>query len=349
MRGERGSSAGGGPVAFVTGATGAVGPVLVWYLHEQGYRVRILTRDAACLAALPPALDVIVGEITDSAALQRGIEGAEFVFHLAARLHINHPKPELCTEYERVNVEGTSRLVETAAGMGVVRLVFFSTVCTYGPCQPGQVLDERAPLRPQTLYARTKCQAEKTVLAARRGRTAEPLGVVLRLATVYGARMKGNYVRLVRALHKGWFVPVGRGENRRTLVCDRDAARAALLAAEQRQAAGKIYNVTDGSVHTFEQIVIAICRALGRKPPGYCLPAPPVRAVAGLVEDSLSLVGMRSPVGRWTVDKLLEDMAISGTKIQRELGFRPRVDLATGWREVVENIVGGRAEPCSSG
>ena len=42
----------------------------------------------------------------------------------------------------------------------------------------------------------------------------------------------------------------------------------------------------------------------------------------------------KSPVGRSTVDKLIEDLAVNGDKIQRELGFRPRFDLAPGWKDV---------------
>ena len=326
-----------GRLALVTGATGAVGPALVWRLHEEGYRVRILTRRPSPSIALPESIQVVVGDITDDQAVRRATADAAVVFHLAAKLHINDPSPSLRAEYERVNVEGTRRLVEAARAAGVCRLVFFSTVCVYGPGQPGHVLDETSPLCPQTLYAQTKRQAEEIVLAARQECTAVPLGVVLRLAAVYGPRIKGNYARLVAALRKGWFIPLGTGDNRRTLVYDQDVATAALLVAEHPQAAGQVYNVTDGAVHTFNDILAAICRALGRRSPRYCLPVAPVRVMAGLLEDSVRLAGRRSPIGRATIDKLLEDVAISGYKIQ-DLGFCPRFDLVTGWQETVRQM-----------
>ena len=57
------------------------------------------------------------------------------------------------------------------------------------------------------------------------------------------------------ALLSGWFVPVGPGLNRRTLVYDKDVAAAAILAVEHSAAGGRVYNVTDGHVHRFCEII----------------------------------------------------------------------------------------------
>ena len=61
---------------------------------------------------------------------------------------------------------------------------------------------EMSPTHPDTFYAETKCAAEQIVLNAR-GADGQPLGTVLRLGAVYGARIKGNYERLTRALAVG--------------------------------------------------------------------------------------------------------------------------------------------------
>ena len=78
--------------------------------------------------------------------------------------------------------------------------------------------------------------------------------------------------------------------------------------------------------------------ALGRCPLRYRFPATPFRLLAGVVENGFKLARKSPPVGRATVDKLLEDVAVSGEKIQRELGFRPRYDLLTSWRESVQRM-----------
>ena len=161
------------------------------------------------------------------------------VFHLAAKLHINDPSPQLAAEYRRVNVEGTAQLAEAARLAGVRRLVIFSTINVYGCSPPGALLDEQSPLCGDSCYAASKIEAEKIAL------TTLP-AVVLRLAAVYGPSMKGNYPRLLRALQQRRFAFVGKGDNRRTLVHLEDVCAASLLAAEHPRAVGQIYNVTDG-------------------------------------------------------------------------------------------------------
>ena len=65
-------------------------------------------------------------------------------------------------------------------------------------------------------------------------------------------------------------------------------------------AAGKIYNVSDGQFHTLKEIIAAICQALGRKPPRFSVPVVTARFMAGLMDDTLRLVGRTSPIGRET-------------------------------------------------
>ncbi|MCJ7654343.1 MAG: NAD-dependent epimerase/dehydratase family protein, partial [Dehalococcoidia bacterium] len=194
-----------------------------------------------------------------------------------------------------MNVGGTATVVKAAVEAGVKRLVFLSTIAVYGDsCE--QILTEDTPVKPDTFYARTKLAAERIVLNAKRA-DGQPLGVVLRFAAIYGPRIKGNYQRLVQALARRRFIPIGDGSNRRTLIYDRDVARAALLASQHPNAAGKVYNVSDGHFHTLKEIIVAICQALGRKPPRFSVPVGPARFMSGLMEDAFRLVARKSPIG----------------------------------------------------
>lgn len=323
-------------IAVVTGATGTIGPTLVGRLLEAGYQVRILARRQPQCSLFDDSVQVELADICDPAAVGHLIQGTDVVFHLAAKLHIPDPPPELHAEYRRVNVEGTRNVVELAVTAGVRRLVYVSTVTVYGPTDV-QVIDESAPARPDTIYSRTKLEGERVTLAAQRA-DGKPLAVVLRLATVYGPRQKGNFQRLVQALARGRFVPVGDGRNRRTLVYVRDAVGAMLLAAEHPEAVGQIFNVTDGCVHTMRDILIAICQALGRPAPRLHLPLPVARAGAAGLEYAFALVGRRAPLARSTLDKFVEDAAYSGQRIQTELGFRPAYDLQAGWQETIAEL-----------
>ena len=323
------------PSCLVTGATGAVGPRLVKALVDKGHKVRVLVRRHPLASPMPEGVTTTEGDLLDREALQQATSGIDTVFHLAAKLHVNNPDAALNDEYQRVNFEGTRLLLDQALAAGVRRFVYFSTINVYGPSRPGQVFSEASTPAPEGIYAQTKYEAEKCVLGARRPETKAPFGTVLRLAAIYGPHMKGNYPRLIRAIRKGLFVPLGNGENRRTLVHERDVVLAAMLAAEHPQAAGQVYNVTDGRIHTFGEIMAAICQVLNRPLPRFHLPTAPVRFLAGVAEDAFRLVGKRSPIVRATVDKLIEDVAVSGEKFQREINFQPQFDLAEGWRDTI--------------
>jgi nucleoside-diphosphate-sugar epimerase len=321
--------------ALVTGATGAIGPALVQKLCASGWRVKAVARNAPPPGLLPESVLFIAGDIAQSQWMDSVMDGVTVVFHLAAKLHSFNPTANESDEYERTNVTGAQCVVESARRNAVRRIVFFSSINVYGS-HPGKVPNEDFEPRPVGIYAQTKLRAEQLVLQAR-SIDGSPLGVVLRLAAVYGQRLKGNYRRLVEALDRRRLIPIGSGGNRRALIHERDLAAAALIAACHPAAAGRIYNVSDGENHIFKDILQAICAALGRKPPSLFFPARPVRALVGMLESASGIFGVRPPITGALLDKYLEDAAVDATRIQQELGFAPQFDLARGWKDAVRN------------
>jgi len=322
---------------LVTGATGAVGPAVITALWQAGYSVRALARYEPGPGLLPPEVEFRRGDIGYLPTLMAASEGCDFVVHMAALLHIVNAGADLEERYQEINVRGTENVVQAAMQTGVQRLVFLSTIAVYGRSQ-GQVFTEETQPRPYSLYARTKLEAERKVLSAYRGDT--PLGVVLRLAAVYGPRLKGNYLRLVRALARGRFVPVGAGNNRRTLIYDKDVAAAIRLALKHPMAAGKIYNVTDGHFHSIKEIITAISHALGRRPPVWYVPERPIKITATII-DKISTSLLARPFHlQAAIEKYTEDIAVSGARIQEELGFVPQYDLKRGWQEAIDQLRG---------
>ena len=316
------------PVCLVTGATGAIGPGVVAAMAAT-HQVRTLSRRPPDPVLFRVPVEAFTGDVTDAETVRRAMNGADVVIHLAALLHIVDPEPGMRAEYERINVAGTRTVIDAAKQKGVGRVVLMSTIAVYG-YGGGQLLDEDSPASPDTLYGQTKRAAEGVALAARRTDDG-PLATVLRSAAVYGPRVKGNYQRLVTALARRRFVPIGRGENMRTLIYEDDLAAAAALAAVHPAAAGRVYNVSDGMPHRLSEIVDAIALALDRRPPRWHVPVAPVRAALRVA----SLIDRRLPR---MLDKYLEAAAVDASRIRRELGFQPATDLVDGWRRTVERM-----------
>ena len=321
---------------LVTGATGAVGPSVVAALNERGCRVRVLSLNGSPDGLFPAAVDDRRGDVAESSVVESVMQDIDVVIHMAALLHVMNPTTALREKYERINVGGTANVINSAVRAGVKRVVFVSTIAVYGD-SCGEILTEDAVPRPQTFYAQTKLSAERLVLNAKTA-DGRALGTVLRLGAVYGARVKGNYRRLLRSLARDRFIPIGDGMNRRTLIHDRDVGKAVGLVMDTPEAAGDVYNVSDGQIHTLNEIIGTMCTLLGRRLPRISLPTGPVRFVAGCMEDVARLVGGRPFISRSAIDKYTEDMAVDSHRIQSALGFAPDFDLRAGWKLTIEEM-----------
>lgn len=111
-----------------------------------------------------------------------------------------------------------------------------------------------------------------------------------------------------------------------------------VLACEHSAAAGAVFNVSDGAVHTQAEIIALICRAVGKQPPRSRVPLAAARSGVGACERVAHLVGVCPPVSSTQTEAYSEDVAVAATRIQRVLGFSPAVNLDRGWREAMAGL-----------
>jgi dihydroflavonol-4-reductase len=146
----------------VTGAAGHAGANLVRALVAQGRPVRALVHlDREALEGLD--IEVVTGDICDLDSLLKAFEGAEVVYHLAARISISTDPWSLL---EAVNITGTRNVVEACLRCGVRRLVHFSSIHTLTDTAADIPVDESNPLvasRRYPPYDRSKAAAEGEV------------------------------------------------------------------------------------------------------------------------------------------------------------------------------------------
>jgi nucleoside-diphosphate-sugar epimerase len=240
------------PWILVTGGAGYVGSVVVEELLGHGYRVRVL--DSLAHGSVPSLLQVwgrdgfefVRGDVRDGSARVKALADVGAVVHLAAI--VGDPacsrEPDLARE---VNLEGTHALLDEADRAGVERFVFASTCSNYGKmADSSQLATEDLELRPVSLYAETKVDAELDVLERSNN------GLVtscLRFATVYGASPRMRFDLTVNEFTRDMALApelVVFGEQFwRPYIHVRDAARAVRTALEAPVEAvrGEVFNV----------------------------------------------------------------------------------------------------------
>jgi UDP-glucose 4-epimerase len=122
---------------FVTGGAGFIGSNLVDRLLVLGHDVTVYddfsTGQERFLeqARTSPRLRVVRGDVLDAAALERALEGAEQVFHLAANADVRHGTLHTSRDLEQ-NTVGTYRVLEAMRRTGARKIAFSSTGSVYG-------------------------------------------------------------------------------------------------------------------------------------------------------------------------------------------------------------------------
>lgn len=173
---------------LLTGGTGLVGNAIAHALVERGRRVRALVRSVArARGLLPAACELVPGDVTDAASVERAMAGCRAVYHAAGLPEQWLPDP---TTFERVNVGGTRTMIAAALAARVERFVYTSTIDVFA-WSPGTPFDESTidPHPKGTAYERSKQAADRLVAEA----TAAGLpAVFLHPSAVYGPLPAGS-------------------------------------------------------------------------------------------------------------------------------------------------------------
>ena len=305
---------------FVTGATGFLGSHVARQLLKRGADLRLLVRSTSRTDNINdlPA-DRVVGDLRDVESLKRGMNGCEYVFHVAADYRLWAVNGQ---ELYDSNVEGTSNVLQAARESHVRRVVYTSSVATMGFGNNGHMTDESTPVSLANMigdYKRSKFMAEQRVIeAARDGQNV----VIVNPTTPIGERdikptPTGRIV--VDFLKRKFPAYVDTGLN---LVDVIDCADGHLLAMEKAAPAERY--ILGGENLTLKQILDKLAAITG-------LPSPSIRlpyavAYATGVVDTLVTGKIRQREPRVTLDSVRmgrKKMFVTSAKAERDLGWNP--------------------------
>ena len=294
---------------LITGGAGFIGSHLADELLAHGYRVRLLDNlnpqvhgpDARRPSYLDERAELLVGDVTNPAAVSRALEGVDKVVHLAAAVGVGQSMYRI-REYTHTNNVGTAVLLEGLAKQKVARLVVASSMSVYGEgryrgahgdvCdhversfddlragtweprdEDGQRLvpvptpEEKAPAL-SSVYALSKYDQERLCLIV--GRAYGIPTVALCLFNTYGTRqaLSNPYTGVLaifaaRLLNGKAPAVFEDGQQRRDFVCVRDVARAFRLALESERAVYSAINVGSGTSTNILDVARRLSQILG--------------------------------------------------------------------------------------
>jgi len=308
-----------GKRVLVTGAGGFIGSHLTELLARDGAAVRAFVRynsrgDAGLLRQLPPdvhdAVEIIAGDLRDTAAVDRAVAGCDVVFHLGAIISIpysyRHPM-----ETAETNFMGTLAVLLACRTHDVARLIHTSTSEVYGTAQ-FTPMDETHPLQGQSPYSASKIGADKLVESFWRAYNLP--AVTVRPFNTYGPRQSARAVipTIITQALTADCIRLGSLETRRDFTYVRDTVGGFLRAALTPDVAGEEINLGTGRDISIGELAERIVVQVGR----------PVE----IVTETERLRPEKSEVMR-----LLSDNG----RARRMLGWEPGWSLDDGLRETI--------------
>lgn len=362
---------------FITGASGFIGGKIAERLLAAGREVRVLARRP--LSELEKlGAHIVPGDLDDTAALARGMDGVGTVFHVAGRVGVWGPD----AEFFRVNVEGTRHVIDACRAARVPRLVYTSSpsVVFNGGDLAG--LDESAPLctHAPCAYPTSKAAAERLVAAANDATLAT---VSLRPHLVWGPGDKNIIPRVLKLARAGRLKIVGAGRNLVDCTHIANVVDAHLLAEQALAYAhvppprkcnligytspgitagerdncnligsgaktpgdvrGRAYFITNGEPVVLWDWINELLRGLGEPPVTKHVSLDTAYRVAGVLEFLWRVLPLKGepPTTRFVVKELATDHWFKIDAARRDLGYAPRVTMAAGTAELIAHYRAG--------
>lgn len=244
----------------------------------------------------------------------------DVVLHACGKAHVV-PKTEAEKQaFFDVNYQGTVNLCAGLEKVGVPKaLVFISTVAVYG-CEYGELITEEHPLNGDTPYAKSKIMAEEYLTEWCR-KFNVVLGI-LRPSLLAGKNAPGNLGAMVNGVRKGFYMNIAGGIVVKSILMAEDIARILPALIEK----GGTYNVCDTRQPSFGELSVSVAKQLDKHKP-ISIPY----WMAWCMAKVGDLLGSKSPINSYKLEKMTKSLTFSNEKARRELGWEP-LDVLENYR-----------------
>lgn len=323
---------------FVTGASGFAGGHITEALRDD-HEVLAMARSPASAAKVEAygatAVACALGEVRPE-----HLAGVDVVIHAAARVEDWGTRAQFWT----ANVDGTRQLLEAARAAGVRRFIHIGTEAALFDGHDLVDVDERAPYpaRHRFLYAETKAEAERLVLAADApGFTT----ISLRPRLIWGPRDQSVLPAIVDMARRGAYAWIDRGRQRTSTTHVDNLVHAVRLALSAG-VGGRAYFIADDEVSSARDFLSRLAATQGVDLGDRSIPGAIARPLARVVEAAWTrLRGGKPPMSRFAVTMLSRTVTVATRRAREELGYRPVISVDAGMQALTAAAKAGEASP----
>jgi Nucleoside-diphosphate-sugar epimerases len=233
----------------ITGLSGFLGHYVAKKLFERDVQMRALVRgtsDTSHLNDYEEKITFVRGDLGNKETLKEFVQGADIVIHMAYERNGAGFHDSASKDIRRlldVNLSGSLELLDASKQHGVKQFIFTSSCAVYGYIYPDIKLDEQHPLMPDSNYGAYKAAVEAFCHSYFLSKSINT--TMFRPVGIYGIDPKlthSEWYDLIKNIKNGVDVEVMGGGK---IVHVEDVAHAIDSAIDNRDAFGKVYNLSD--------------------------------------------------------------------------------------------------------
>ena len=303
----------------ITGTTGFIGRVLVKRLASTDCQIRALIRPASTHRQPDDFTgDIVFGDLDDMDSLERLVSGVEAIVHCAGAVRGAEQN-----DFDRVNVNGLSRLVQLAAKQDTPpRFLLLSSL---------------AAREPQlSYYAASKLNGEKALAS----HSNNMFWSVFRPPAIYGPGDR-EMLPLFQWMFRGVAPVIGSNKNRVSLLYVEDLAEAVVSWLYNCQHPQRSYELHDAhpNGYSWQEIIDVVQYIRGKSVIRANIPIPFLNVIAALNLMAAKTFKSSPMLTPGKVRELIHPNWVANSKqFSNETGWLPRFSLEAGLRKTISSL-----------
>jgi nucleoside-diphosphate-sugar epimerase len=303
---------------LVTGGTGFVGSHTAKALKEAGHQVRLLVRSESKAKSVFDQLgleidEVIIGDVTDRAAVEKAVLGCDAVVHSAAMVSTAEKDAQQVRE---TNIGGTQSVIDCSLAAGIKKIIYVSSVSALFNVNDSVMNENTEVCAANNPYGRTKVACEHYV----RDLQAKGAPIVI----TYPTGVVGSHDPGLSEPHFGVKMFIGMftftSSTGMQFVNVRDIANAHVAILERVDGPNRF--MLGGQYYSWEQLLETARKVTGRKL--YCvhIPGNMLRMMGRLADVVTKLTGKELPMTEEGMTYASQWVYADSSKIEKELGLQ---------------------------
>lgn len=309
---------------LITGASGFIGQALCPFLTEKGLRVKVALRQTQDLY---PYEFSVVEDITKEAEWKNALKGVDMVIHLAAQAH-GVKRGHYSTQQKdtinlfNINVAGTKALVQAAGNAGVKHFIYLSSIKVNGETTFSKPFVEKDVPRPGDVYGKSKLQAEEAIKSYCKGNKMSY--TVLRPPLVYGPKVKGNFLDLLKISASRIPLPFAGIKNKRSLIYIENLLDIIYLTLMHPKAKNETFLLCDGQDLSIQELITQLRKTMMLSSYLWYCPLSILEFIFKILKREQAFL------------RLSSSLQVDDQKLRSYVGWQPRFSVEQGLGKTVQ-------------